>query len=78
MAQKAVPAGYCLRVGVRGAAGCAGVAYLIGFDLAKEGDNTYEIEELPVLMAKKDALYLAGVTVDWLERETERGFAFVK
>lgn len=76
--RKQIPDGYSLRVGIRGTAGCAGVAFLIGFDKAKDTDLQFEQEGISIVMEKKHALYLAGVTVDWEEQETQRGFAFVK
>ena len=78
MARKAVPADYALRVGIRGAAGCAGVSYLIGFDKEQPTDLRFDLEGVPVVLEKKHALYLAGVTVDWVDREKERGFVFDK
>lgn len=78
MERKAVPAGYALRVGIRGTAGCAGVSYLIGFDKPQPTDLEFTLEGIPVLLDKKHALYLAGVRVNWVDREAERGFVFEK
>jgi len=78
MERKAVPADYALRVGIRGTSGCAGVSYLIGFDKAQPTDLQFSLDGVPVLLEKKHALYLAGVKVDWVDRETERGFVFEK
>ena len=78
MDRKAVPGDYALRVGIRGAAGCAGVSYLIGFDKEQPTDLHFDLEGIPVILEKKHALYLAGVTVDWVDREKERGFVFDK
>ena len=78
MERKAVGPDYALRVGIRGTAGCAGVSYLIGFDKPQTTDLTFELEGVPVILDKKHALHLANVKVDWVERETERGFVFDK
>ncbi len=77
-ARKNIPEEYALRLGIKGSAGCVGVAYLIGFDKPKDTDVHYELDGVEILMDKRHALYLAGVRVDWLDKETERGFAFIK
>jgi iron-sulfur cluster assembly protein len=78
MDRKAVGAEYALRVGIKGTAGCAGVSYLIGFDKPQPTDLAFTLEGVPVILDKKHALYLAGVHIDWADRETERGFVFDK
>lgn len=77
-ARKNIPEDYALRLGIKGSAGCVGVAYLIGFDKPKDTDVHYRMDGVEILMDKRHALYLAGVRVDWLDKETERGFAFIK
>jgi iron-sulfur cluster assembly protein len=74
-AKKSIPAEYSLRIGIKGA-GCAGVSYLLGFDKPKQNDDRISIKGLDVLVEKKHALYLAGLTVDYQSIEGEEGFTF--
>ena len=73
---KSIPPQYALRIGIKGAVGCSGINYVIGFDLQKTGDVAFQMEELTVVMEKRQALYLAGVVVDWLDLPDQRGFSF--
>lgn len=70
-----VPAGYGLRVGVKGG-GCSGFSYVLGFDKAKENDELFEIDGIKVLMQKSHAIYLLGMEIDWVEGLNNRGFSF--
>ena len=78
MQKKGVPADYCLRIGIKGGAGCLGVNYLLGFDHIKEGDQKFDIEGIPVLIEKKHAMFLIGMTVDYVTNEGQQGFTFYK
>lgn len=73
--KKSIPAEYDLRIGIKGA-GCAGVSYLLGFDKPKQNDDRIMIKGLEILVEKKHALYLAGLTVDYQNIEGEEGFTF--
>lgn len=79
MAHKNIPADYGLRVGVRGggACGAGGMNYMLGFDKVKEDDIAYQVDEIPVYVEKKQAMYLAGLVVDFYEGADARGFTFV-
>jgi len=77
LAHKNIPAGYGLRVGVKGA-GCVGVSYVLGFDQKGEKDIEYTVEDIPVYVAKKDVMYLMGMEVDFYEGSDARGFTFIK
>ncbi|MFZ4545229.1 MAG: HesB/IscA family protein [Saprospiraceae bacterium] len=70
-----IPDGYGLRIGVKGG-GCSGFSYVLGFDEAKEGDDTYEINGMKVLMQKAHAIYLLGMEIDWVDGLDNRGFSF--
>jgi len=70
-----IPDDYGLRVGVKGG-GCSGFSYVLGFDEAKEGDDTYEINGMKVLMQKAHAIYLLGMEIDWVDGLNNRGFSF--
>lgn len=74
MATKNIPAGYGLRVGVRGS-GCS-VGLLLGFDLKKPGDEEFIIADIPVYLDKRHTLYIIGREIDFRENEEERGFYF--
>ena len=73
--QQNIPADHSLRVGVKGG-GCSGFSYILGFDQAKENDETFDIKGLPVLMQKSHAIYLLGIQIDWHEGLNNRGFTF--
>jgi iron-sulfur cluster assembly protein len=77
IANKNIPSGYGLRVGVKGA-GCAGVSYVLGFDQKASGDAEYELEGVRVYVAKKDTMFLIGMEVDFYEGNEARGFTFIK
>jgi iron-sulfur cluster assembly protein len=75
MKEQNIPEGYGLRVGVKGG-GCSGFSYILGFDLKKEQDAEYHINELPVFINKTQAMYLIGMEIDWHEGLNNRGFIF--
>ena len=76
MQSKNIPAGYGLRLGVRGG-GCSGVSLIIGFDKKKDSDLFYTIAGIPVYIDKKHTMYLIGKEVDFYEGADARGFMFV-
>lgn len=70
-----IPAEYGLRIGVKGG-GCSGFSYILGFDEPKDGDDTFQINGMKVLMQKAHAIYLLGMEIDWVEGLNNRGFSF--
>ncbi len=70
-----IPESHSLRIGVKGG-GCSGFSYILGFDTAKESDETYEISGIRVLMQKAHAIYLLGMEIDFLNGLGNRGFTF--
>ncbi len=72
---KGIPAEYGLRVGVRGA-GC-GVAFKLGFDKKKETDDEYFVEDVQVLIQKKEMMFLVGKRIEFYDESDGRGFVFV-
>ncbi|MBP8240274.1 MAG: iron-sulfur cluster assembly accessory protein [Saprospiraceae bacterium] len=70
-----IPADYGLRIGVKGG-GCSGFSYILGFDEPKDGDDTFQINGMKVLMQKAHAIYLLGMEIDWVEGLNNRGFSF--
>jgi iron-sulfur cluster assembly protein len=77
MQTKNIPAGYGLRIGVRGGSGCGGAQLIIGFDKKKESDLAYTIENVSVLVDKKHTMYVIGKEVEFYEGADARGFQFV-
>jgi iron-sulfur cluster assembly protein len=75
MTTKNIPAGYGLRVGVRGG-GC-GVQLILGFDKAKESDLVYEESGITIILEKKHMMFVIGKQVDFYEGADARGFHFV-
>lgn len=73
--RKKIPESYGLRVGASGT-GCSGVKFIIGFDSEKPGDSIFHIDGIQVLIEKKHFLFLAGLKIDFLDSDTERGFVF--
>ena len=76
MANKNIPEGYGLRIGMKGG-GCGGMSFVLGFDKPKESDLTYEIEGIPVFVEKRHTMYLLGMQVDFYEGSDARGFMFI-
>jgi iron-sulfur cluster assembly accessory protein len=69
--------GYGLRVGVVGG-GCSGFQYAMDFENdAKEGDVTYEQDGLRYYVDPMSAMYLEGVTIDYVTGLQGAGFKFV-
>ena len=77
MANKNIPEGYGLRIGVKGGAGCSGMGYMLGFDKPKDGDISYVVEDITIHVEKKQTMYLVGLEVDFYEGADARGFTFV-
>jgi iron-sulfur cluster assembly protein len=76
METKNIPAGYGLRVGIKGG-GCGGVSLLIGFDKQKETDLAYTEAGISVYVDKKHTMYIIGKEVDFYDGEDARGFTFI-
>ncbi|MCC5932954.1 MAG: iron-sulfur cluster assembly accessory protein [Candidatus Cyclonatronum sp.] len=64
-----------LRVGVKGG-GCSGLSYIIDFDEAGEMDTISTIHDIPVVVDKRQALYLYGTVLDFKDGLDSRGFIF--
>ncbi|WP_448518969.1 HesB/IscA family protein [Rhodoflexus sp.] len=76
MQNKGIPQGYALRVIAEGTSGCGGVRYRLGFDKAREGDQQYNVLDIPVIYEKRQMMFLLGLEIDFEDRATERGFVF--
>lgn len=77
MANKNIPEGYGLRIGVKGGSGCGGMGFMLGFDKSKDGDISYDVAGITVHVEKKQTMYLIGLEVDFLDEADTRGFTFV-
>lgn len=75
---KNIPAEYGLRIGIKGAGGCVGISYMLGFDLLRDDDDVFDFEGLQVYIAKKHLMYLIGLAVDYHSGTDSQGFSFVK
>jgi iron-sulfur cluster assembly protein len=64
-----------IRIGVEGG-GCAGLSYILQYDQPKEGDMELDIEGISLLINKAHGLYLSGITIDYKEGLSARGFTF--
>jgi len=76
-ANKNIPTQYGLRLGMKGG-GCMGMSYVIGFDTPNDTDDTYQIADLEIFIAKAQLMYLIGITLDYYEEDDGVGFAFLK
>ncbi|HLB03134.1 MAG TPA: iron-sulfur cluster assembly accessory protein [Nitrospiria bacterium] len=66
-----------LRVGVKGG-GCSGLTYTMSFE-AEVGphDQLFEVDSLRVVVDAKSAIYLQGMTLDFIDSLQESGFKFI-
>jgi iron-sulfur cluster assembly protein len=76
MKEKNIPSAYGLRVGMQGG-GCSGpVKNILGFDTKNDHDLEFTIEDITILLDKRQTLYLFGTTIDYYRDEEEEGFIF--
>ena len=73
--QENIPEDHFLRIGVKGG-GCSGFTYVLGFDLAGEGDEHFTVNGIKVIMNKAHAIYLLGMQIDFVQGLDNRGFTF--
>ena len=65
-----------LRIGVRGG-GCSGFQYAMEFASdTKDSDIVEDVDGLTVAVDQMSAMYLEGVTIDYLETLEASGFKF--
>ncbi len=65
-----------LRIGVKGS-GCSGTSFVLGFDEKAVNDVDFDINGMKIYIEKKHFLYLAGMKLDFIEDNSQRGFTFV-
>lgn len=70
-----VPGDHGLRIGVRGG-GCSGFQYMMGFDVEKENDEVFEMDNVKILLNKMHGMYLVGMEIDYYYGLDNRGFIF--
>jgi len=70
-----LPNGYGLRVAMDGG-GCGGMSYIIGFDVQSDVDRVFQVDDIMIYMQPAHGMYLAGMTIDYVERKDEAGFTF--
>ena len=51
---------HCLRVGVKGG-GCSGFTYVLGFDVKKEKDQVFQIDDMNVVWKK----HMESTSLEW-------------
>jgi iron-sulfur cluster assembly accessory protein len=73
---KEISGGPALRIGVRGG-GCSGFSYSMQWENEiGPMDNVFEFDGLKVIVDGVSAMYLDGVTIDYLETLEASGFKF--
>ena len=75
VANKQIPEGYGLRVGVKGG-GCSGMSYSLGFDKQREHDLEFAEQGITIFMDKRHGLYLMDTSIDYHDGLDARGFVF--
>ena len=76
MAEQKFGDDYCLRVGVVGG-GCSGLTYQVNFEnTVGKLDKVFNIKGVKVLVDLKSALYLKGITIDYVLAMVGGGFKF--
>lgn len=76
LSSPALPAGYSLRIGIKG--GACSAQYLLGFDQPTPQDEVHQIEEIPVLIDKRHLMYLIGAHVDYQITDGTAAFTISK
>lgn len=69
------PNEFGLRLAIKGG-GCSGLSYNLEFDEIKEKDLIQDQESFKVFIDPKSAIYLKGMTVDFDDGLTGKGFTF--
>ena len=64
-----------LRLGVIGG-GCSGLSYKIDFGEKKENDRVLKLTVFDVFIDPKSSIYLRGVTLDYQDGLSGKGFVF--
>ncbi|MBF2053842.1 MAG: iron-sulfur cluster assembly accessory protein [Candidatus Sericytochromatia bacterium] len=65
-----------IRLAVKGG-GCSGLSYHLDYDQPAERDHILEQDGIRVLIDRKSAIYLKGMTLDFQDGLNDRGFKFI-
>lgn len=65
-----------LRLGVIGG-GCSGLSYSMEFSEPRSGDEKVSLHGITVLLDPKSAIYLKGITLDYQDGLSGKGFVFL-
>lgn len=65
-----------IRLAVKGG-GCSGLSYHLDYDQPGEKDHVIMQDGIRVLIDRKSAIYLKGMTLDFSDGLNSRGFKFV-
>lgn len=72
-----VPDGYYLRVGIR-QKNAQEKGLIIGFDEKNDKDKTTEVAGINIIYHPGQALFFAGMKIDFTERNGKRGFVLLE
>ena len=76
MQENNIPETAGLRMGVKGG-GCSGFSYMLGFDESShETDKVIDSNGVRVFVDEKSLPYLAGITLDYQDGLSGKGFTF--
>jgi iron-sulfur cluster assembly protein len=66
-----------IRLGVR-TTGCSGLAYVLEYvdEITSDLDN-FVFDDVSVFISKRDQVYLAGLTMDYIKQGLNEGFEFI-
>lgn len=65
-----------IRLAIKGG-GCSGLSYHMDYDEPKERDHVLHQDGIRVLIDRKSAIYLKGMTLDFNDGLNGRGFKFI-
>ena len=65
-----------VRLAVKGG-GCSGLSYHLDYDQPSERDHVLDQDGIRVLIDRKSAIYLKGMTLDFKDDLNSRGFRFI-
>jgi iron-sulfur cluster assembly protein len=72
-----LPEGYGLRLGIKG--GACSVNYVLGLDKAEENDEIHIVDEIKLVIDKRQLMYVIGLQVDYQDEPgAELGFTILK
>lgn len=68
-------AAHGLRLGVKGG-GCSGFSYILDFDIQKENDVIFNLDDIKIFIDKSQLIYLQNCEVDFKNGLENRGFIY--